>query len=72
MQDECTWLNCRMSSENDVSESRVSDSATAAHQPRTLTNSQLKSRLYAAPEVLNNSRTQFKVLRRRSRTSDEV
>ena len=36
-------------------------------QPHTLT-----SRLYATPEVLKNSRPQYKVLHRRSRASNEV
>ena len=61
-----------MSSGSDVPGSGVVDFATATHQPHTLTSNQLKSRLYGTPEVLNNSRPQFKVLHRRSTTSEEV
>jgi hypothetical protein len=41
-----------------------SDFSTVNH-PRTLTSKQLKARLYATPEVLNNLRPQFQVFRRR-------
>ena len=61
-----------MSSGHDAPGSSIGDFTAATHQPHTLTNNQLKSRLYATPEVLNNSRPRFKVLRRRSSTSDEV
>ena len=47
-----------------------SDFTTAASHPHTLSSNQLKARLYATPEVLNNLRPQFKVFRRRK--SEEV
>ena len=36
-----------------------------ASYPHSWTSKQLKARLYATPEVLNNSRPQFQVFRRR-------
>ena len=61
-----------MSSGYDAPGNSSGDFTAATHQPHTLTKNQLKSRLYATPEVLKNSRPRFKVLRRRSSTSDEV
>ena len=61
-----------MSSEGNVQERRSSGIGTVATQPNTLTSYQLKSRLYATPEVLKDSRPQYKVLHGRSRPSNEV
>lgn len=61
-----------MSSGHDAPGSNSGDFTAATHQPHALTNNQLKSRLYATPEVLNNSRPRFKVLHRQSTTSHEV
>lgn len=59
-----------MSYESDVQVKRSSDSRPKP--PHALTNYQLQSRLYASPEVLNNTRPQLKVMRRPARRSNEV